>query len=63
MCHGFRATPSFPSSFLPDLCAIAFIYHFQLVKSYTVSQKAVENMRMVDDHAYNSPIATHLRAR
>jgi hypothetical protein len=35
----------------------------QLVKSYTVGQTAVENMRMVDDHAYSSPIATHLRAR
>ena len=35
----------------------------QLVKSYTGGQTAVENMRMVDDHACNSPIGTHLRAR
>ncbi|HYZ60283.1 MAG TPA: hypothetical protein VE544_11555 [Nitrososphaeraceae archaeon] len=35
----------------------------QLVKSYTGGQTAVEKMRMVDDHACNSPIATHLRAR
>jgi hypothetical protein len=35
----------------------------QLVKSYTGGQRAVENMRMVDDYACNSPIATHLKAR
>jgi hypothetical protein len=33
----------------------------QLVKSYTGGQTAVENMRMADDHACNSPIDTHLR--
>jgi hypothetical protein len=37
-------------------------YH-SISESYTGGQTGVENMRMVDDHACNSPIGTHLRAR
>ena len=57
----FESLLLFHPSFWPDLYAISFIYHFKFVKSYGGGQTAVEKLRIIDDYAFDSPIATHLR--